>query len=1251
MRLLSAALAGGLTLSGLALSPSAAAEEAITLTSSELTVAVAADFPRVLSYTAPGGARLGGSGAPVTAVVLNGKPYPVKGVSTGSDAAKAGYRLTFDALPGVELEASIALDGTTTTFRIDAVKDTEAFRVGTIDIPGHDLVSVASDQAGAATAFTRLDPDSTRTADRFAQVTAATPAEAAPVGATYAIVNTGELAAAIESNSSFDQPSGATNTDAARFWHQARKDAAGRVAVGVWSGQWTYRASGAPYTEELPWAKVVVTPDANGDGGVDWQDGAIAFRRIGLKPIGADQTRDRVAIHIPFNFASQATHPFLRTLDDVKRISLATDGLGQLAILKGYQSEGHDSAHPDYGGNYNKRAGGLKDLNTLLRAGKDWNAAFGVHVNATEAYAEAKAFDETLVNKNARGWDWLGQSYYIDQRTDLATGNLAKRFKQLREETDRNLALLYLDVYYTHGWVADRTLAELREQGWQVASEWADKLERASLWSHWASDLGYGGATNKGLNSQIIRFIRNQEKDVWNSHPILGNARIEEFEGWTGEIDWATFYRNIWENNLPAKYLQHFPIMDWNADGIVFGDGVRGTVVNGKREVYAGDAKVIDGGTYLIPWEGRYYHYNPAGGATTWDAATKMRVYKLTTQGRVEAGTVVPVDGKITLQAEAGVPYVLYPGKAPKQGRPQWGEGGGVADPGFNGEATDAWETSGTVSVETTATGQRVALLGAGQRAELGQRLKGLTPGATYSLSAWIEVEPGRSRRTTLTVDGARKLNVSAFLDRSTVKNQVAADEKHDTHFQRVKVVFTAPKDKATVRVTAEAGEAAVRVDDVRLVRTEPTGQVEDFEHVDQGWGPFVKGDAGGSTDPRTHIAQKHAPYTQAGWNGKAVDDVIGGEESLKAHEERRGLVYRTVPWTTRFEPGHAYEVSFRYQNALPNTFAWVSGYDKAGQTVELRQTPLEQKLTTATFTERVVAGCGDVWVGLRSLQAERDGADFVLDDFSVTDLGPAQDQLACASLAVRPAAETLEPGLPNDVTTVFANLEDAAARNVSVRLTAPQGWTVTGQGAAASVEPGQQLSTAWKVTPPVDAPYQPYQLKATLTYEVGGVTKTLEAGAAVRTMPPPPTSDVFVSDIDWTSAANGWGPVERDQSNGEQGQGDGRPITIGGKSFAKGLGTHAPASITYFLGARCTALTASVGVDDVQATRGSVQFSVVADGRVVAQSPVLKAADAAYELTADLAGAKNVQLRVADGGDGNGNDHADWGDARLSCR
>ncbi|MGW7415834.1 endo-alpha-N-acetylgalactosaminidase family protein [Streptomyces sp. NPDC054863] len=1253
--------------------PGPGADTAV-IQSAQLSVTVAKDFPRVVSYTdRAGGGRLLGSTRPVTSVVLNGTAYPVQvQAAPVVRAGSAAYTLVFPSLSGVEIDATLSVSGRATTFKITAVRDTEAFRVGTLDIPGHDLVSVGSGEAGAETAFTRLDPDSTRTADVFAKVTGATPADAAPVGASYGIVNTGSLAAAVESNSSYDKPGGATAKDGARLWHRATKGEDGSVRVGVWSGRWTYRGEGAAKPEsgkDLPWAKVVVTPDANADGQVDWQDGAVAFRSIGIEAPGAKETPDRVVTHIPFNFASQATHPFLRTLDDVKRVSQATDGLGQLAVLKGYGSEGHDSAHPDYGGNYNKRAGGLTDLNKLLKGGKKWGATFGVHVNATESYPEAKAFDEKLVDKTKPGWNWLNQSYYMDQRRDINSGDLARRFQQLRDETDRNLSLLYIDVYYSHGWIADKTMQAVQRQGWNVATEWADKFEHASLWSHWANDLNYGGKTNKGLNSQIIRFIRNGEKDIWNDHPILGQTAIEEFEGWTGETDFQAFSANIWQRNLPAKFLQHQRIQHWEKDRIDFTGGVRGAVENGKRAFYVGDAKVLDGENYLLPWDGgkKLYHYNKAGGTTTWSVPAQFKntgsftVSRLTDNGRVKTATVPVKDGKVTLRATAGQPYVLYPaGRTPAAPDAKWGEGGKVADPGFNDAKLADWRTSGKAVRDTDSQGRNSAALSGTAAASLSQRITGLEAGQRYTASAWVEVQPGASRRTTMTVGGKE-----VAVERSTAQERTAANDWHGTYFQRAKVNFTAPADgTATLNFHTEKATSGVRVriDDVRLVANAPTVKPgalvhDDFEAVDQGWGPFFKGDAGGDTDPRTHIAQKNAPYTQAGWNGKRIDDVLGGKESLKSHEENDGLVYRTAPWTVPMKDGHRYKVEFDHQSSHAGAYEWITGYDRIGAdgksaSVETRRTPIAEQRTTARLAETVTAGCGDTWVGLRKKAGAPEGADFVLDDFTVTDLGPATERAACGNLALTPAAGALEPGQKHEVTSTFTHYGTTPATDVALTLGLPEGWQAEPAGPVAfpAVAPGAKVTGSWQVTPPVDAKYQAYELSSAAAYTAGGAARKLAATASVRTLPPPPAKDAYAGDLDWTSMENGWGPAEKDMSNGETAPGDGKPLTLNGTVHAKGLGTASPGRIRYYLGGRCTSFTAQVGLDDVQSSRGSVQFGVLADGKEKVKSPVLRGADPGWALTADVTGAKYVDLVTGDGGDGPGNDHADWGDARFHC-
>ncbi|WP_405071669.1 endo-alpha-N-acetylgalactosaminidase family protein [Kribbella sp. NBC_01510] len=1095
----------------------------LTLRSNDLTVTVGADFPRVIKYVDNGsGQALGGQPDAISTVTIDGvaRTAHLSAPPTVS-GGRASYHLVFDALPGVELDASLSVSGRVTTFAIDAVRDTETSRVHTIDIPDQDLVSVASTDAGATTAFTTLDPDSTRTADKITPVTAATPAEPSATGAAYAFVNTSGLAAGIESNSVYDKPSGQSVDDGARFWHQARKTADGSTRVGVWSGQWTYRADTSPYTEPLPWAKVVVTPDANQDKTVDWQDGAIAFRSIMTEPQGGDQVKDRVVTHIPFNFASQATHPFLRTLDDVKRISLSTDGLGQLAILKGYGAEGHDSAHPDYGGNYNTRAGGLTDLNTLLKQGKSWNAAFGVHVNATESYPEANAFSEDLVDKNSKGWNWLNQSYYIKQRPDLATGNIVKRFQQLRDETDKNLQELYIDVYYQSGWLADGLTRQLAGQGWQIATEWADRHERTSLWSHWANDLDYGGPTNKGLNSQIIRFVRNHEKDVWNNDPILGQSAIVEFEGWTGETDWNAFYANIWQRNLPAKFLQQQKITDWNSNDITFTGGVRGAVENGKRTVYAGAAKVLDGDKYLLPWDNnkKLYHYNPAGGRTTWQlpaafaGVPKFSVYKLTDTGRVKVASAPVHNGAISLDATAGQPYVIYPDAAPSPRSANWGDSTHLKDPGFNAGELAAWNATGGATIDTLANGQHVASLGS-KTSSLRQRITGLTAGRTYSASAWIEVEPGKSRPTMLTADGVHNV-----VTRSTAQNMVASDDKQGAYYQRARVVFDAKGDSADLSISAAAGAAKVRIDDVRVVETKrpAVGLVDDFENVDQGWGPFVKGDAGGVTDPRTVLARKHAPYTQAGWNGKLVDDVLDGEWSLKSHEENQGLVYRTAPWTVNFQPGHKYKVSFDYASGRAGQYAWVQGVDRP-DSVEVKSTPIGEQRTKAAFSQEFVAGCGgDYWVGLRKLSDGGDQADFIMDNFAVTDLGTTSEPADCTSVAVS-GVTGLVSGEANTVVATFTNNDVVAADNVTLGLTAPDGWTVAATTPAthATVAPGASVTTKWDVTPPAGTPEGKYVLTAT------GGQSTISAEATV--LPPGivPQSRITVADVSSEDVATG---------------------------------------------------------------------------------------------------------------------------------
>ncbi|MFG2191081.1 endo-alpha-N-acetylgalactosaminidase family protein [Streptomyces sp. NPDC048639] len=983
------------------------------LRSAELEVRVDTAFPRIVSYTDRAtGAVLHGQEEPVDTLLVDGAVHTPR-VSARAGAGRIAYTLDLDG--GTRIDAEIAVDGWTVTFRVTRIADTAALRVGTLQIPGLHLVSVRSDQPGAAVRTARIELDKAGDGDTHVRVTAATPPDAKPAGCAYAVVATDRLAAALESNTVYDKPDSAAGTtwENGRFWRRAvRRD--GHVTVGIACGQWTHRAATAPVTdtEPLPYAKVVLTRDRNGDGVVDWQDAAIALRDIMVEPLGADEQHLRVVPHIPFNFASQATNPFLRTLDNVKRIALATDGLRQFTLLKGYQSEGHDSAHPDYGGNHNKRAGGLADLNSLLRTGRRWNSDFAVHVNATESYPVADAFSETLVDKGDPQWDWLDQSYRIDQRRDLVSGDIVRRFRRLREETDPALDMLYIDVFRESGWTSDRLQRELRAQGWRITTEWGHGFERSALWSHWATETDYGPDTSRGVNSRLIRFIRNHQKDVFADKwpTLLGIPRTGNFEGWVGKTDWHAFYRQIWTDNLPAKYLQAHPIKRWDEHEITFfGPGATSVSdADGTRRITTDGRLVYDGGTYLLPWEPRratdpekLYHYNPEGGSTRWriprgwSGVSSVGLYRLTDQGRVHVRDLPVRAGHITVAAEAGQPYVLYRGRPPRQPAPEWGQHTPLHDPGFNSGSLEGWEATGPASVVLSERGDHDLVVAGGGAAAVGQRLARLAPGS-YAASADVEVgkSAGERRRAALEVRTADGVTAATWTDVSTAVNYVAADRKHGTRFQRMITWFTVPEGGGPVRLTlrAEAGEARVRFANVRVVdarRSARPGTLlfEDFEHVPHGWGPFVKGDAGGATDPRTHIAQLHAPYTRRGWNGKAIDDVVDGRESLKSRGENEGLVYRTVPHTVRFAAGRRYRVSFRYENEQAGQYAWITATDTPDAR-ELNRTPLPEATVPTAFTEEFTAPeDGDAWVGLRKT-GDSSTAEFVLDGFTVEDLG-----------------------------------------------------------------------------------------------------------------------------------------------------------------------------------------------------------------------------------------------------------------------
>ncbi|HVR21084.1 MAG TPA: NPCBM/NEW2 domain-containing protein [Polyangiaceae bacterium] len=148
----------------------------------------------------------------------------------------------------------------------------------------------------------------------------------------------------------------------------------------------------------------------------------------------------------------------------------------------------------------------------------------------------------------------------------------------------------------------------------------------------------------------------------------------------------------------------------------------------------------------------------------------------------------------------------------------------------------------------------------------------------------------------------------------------------------------------------------------------------------------------------------------------------------------------------------------------------------------------------------------------------------------------------------------------------------------------------------------------------------------------------------------PAPKGEQYLSDLTWTYAANGLGPIERDMTNGASAAGDGQPIALRGQEYAKGLGVGGPSVVVYRLGRACTRFSADVGISDDTAGNGTAIFQVFADGEKIFDSDVVAGDSAMVPIDLDVTDRGQLKLTVMTTDDGKSWDRAVWADARVVC-
>ncbi|MPQ43356.1 endo-alpha-N-acetylgalactosaminidase family protein [Clostridium tarantellae] len=971
-------------------------EDYETLSSDQLTIKVDTKFPNIIEYSKEN-KSIGGTLKSKDIFKINNEIYKPE-VEFQKVDEKAIYTLKFAEI-NVVMTVEISIDEDCVNLNFTSIKENGEFLVKSIEIPNHNLVTIHENEEeadiAAARVFHVLKSD-----DYFFKFKDKA-VDAQPVNQTMGIFENGQLSAAIENN---------VLDYTAQVYYQTTMNG-NKKEAGLWNGVWTYREVESEIVE-LPFSKVVISDDKNNSGDVTWQDGAIGLRKHYSRPKDSDVVKDRVS-HVAMNFGSLAQYPFDRLTDQVAKYSNYLDGFGQMMLIKGYQSEGHDSGHPDYGNNFNKRAGGLEEFNEMAEVVEDkYNTLVGVHINATEIYPEAKHFNYDVLEKPYReGWNWLDQSWYIDKRYDTldkGPSGLQARLKELKEATSE-LDWVYVDVYRSNPFNEYNLQKYLMENDWIVATEWSGPMRRNVIWTHWA-DLTYDngnitdgvdyGEQYRGTRSQIVRFVENEMKDVFPNDILLKGNKNKGFMGWSGDcplennIEYSveTFYN--W--TLPTKYMQHFPIVEWDKESHVKFEGnleskiIPGTLeVNENGKVLGGKTQLIKDGNIIhegtvyrntdrsedqpdkllskdnrvfIPYSeedienpDKIYAWNDFKEEKKWhlpkswkeEGISTVYLYKTSDIGRELIEEISVVNGQIALNLEEKTPYVLYKGEVDETlGETEWSETSNIGDMGFDSnifkvsnEEDEGWwipsSTSNTLDHikfeddPRKSKGQTYAKVEGAKDGMLSQTIE-IESGKDYSASVWTEIKPGIERDVTLEVvlDNGEKFyhTINATNNINYTKNS----DKWDTYFQRIKVDFTVPEnvDEITINLKVDEGseDSYVYFDNVRVVehdRSEEEKEAqsnhyfyEDFETVDEGWGPFIQGRTGPT---RTHLSELHEEYT---------NDTIEGNWSLKTQENTTGVVMRTVPGLLNLKENSKYSIKFKYKFPVNE----IGGEDKYGK-------------------------------------------------------------------------------------------------------------------------------------------------------------------------------------------------------------------------------------------------------------------------------------------------------------------------------
>ncbi len=133
-----------------------------------------------------------------------------------------------------------------------------------------------------------------------------------------------------------------------------------------------------------------------------------------------------------------------------------------------------------------------------------------------------------------------------------------------------------------------------------------------------------------------------------------------------------------------------------------------------------------------------------------------------------------------------------------------------------------------------------------------------------------------------------------------------------------------------------------------------------------------------------------------------------------------------------------------------------------------------------------------------------------------------------------------------------------------------------------------------------------------------------------------------WLHEADLTAMQQDWGEPHANLSC------DNNKLSIDGKTYKRGVGTHAISKMLIDLQGYGDRIKGAVGVDDESSEKASVEFYILGDKEILWESRRMMKGYPAKSFDVDISGVQKLALYVSDAGDGIHYDHADWVDLRI---